>query len=233
MGFAETVRARLPAQSVLTSLSAEEFESLFAFAVSRRLARGEVLFERDDPGDSMMVVVSGTLKACTITSRGREVVFDYIGSGGPVGEIALLDGAPRTARVVAMEPAELVVLQRRFLLPWLTKHPGASLRFIEVLCARLRRTNALVEDNAGLAMGPRLARGLLRLAEDHGVRKAGRVRLDFPISQGDLGNYVSLSRENVNRQLRDWAQAGYIELARGRISIVDHDAIADIAEAVE
>lgn len=232
MGIAQGLRARLPEQSVLKPLSDEELDALFAFGITRRVARGEALFERGDPGDSMMVVLSGTLKACATTAQGREVVFDYIGPGGVVGEIAVLDGEPRTARVVAMEPAELVVLQRRFLLPWLERHHGAALRIIKVLCRKLRRTNELLEDHSGLAMGQKLARGLMRLAEEHGVTKAGRVGLAFPISQGDLGNYVSLSRENVNRQLREWEQAGYIELARGRIAIVDRDSLSDIAESL-
>ena len=233
MSVAAGLRARLPEQSVLKPLSDAELDALFAFGATRRLARGESLFDRGDPGDSMMVVLSGTLKACAVTAQGREVVFDYIGPGGVVGEIAALDGEPRTARVVAMEPVELIVLQRRFLLPWLERHSGAALRIIRVLCHKLRRTNALVEDHAGLALGPKLARGLLRLAEEHGVNKAGRVGLGFPISQSDLGNYVSLSRENVNRQLREWAAAGYIELARGRVAIIDRDALGDIAEGLD
>lgn len=232
MGVADSLRTRLPEQSVLKSLSDEELNALFAFGVTRRLGRGEVLFERGDPGDSMMVVLNGTLKAAATTAQGREVVFDYIGPGGVVGEIALLDGEPRTARVVAMEPAELVVLQRRFLMPWLDRHRGAALRIIQVLCRKLRRTNELVEDQAGLAMGPKLARGLLRLAEEHGVRgKDGRLSFNFPISQGDIGGYVSLSRENVNRQLREWTSAGYIELDHGKVVIVDDEALDAIAEA--
>jgi len=233
MGVADSVRARLPEQSVLKSLSDEELNGLFAFGVTRRLGRGDVLFERGDPGDSMMVVLTGTLKAAATTAQGREVVFDYIGPGGVVGEIALLDGESRTARVVAMEPAEVVVLQRRFLMPWLDRHRGAALRIIQVLCRKLRRTNALVEDHAGLAMGPKLARGLLRLAEEHGIHKDGRVSFNFPISQGDIGGYVSLSRENVNRQLREWTAAGYIELDHGKIAIVDHEALEAIADAGE
>jgi CRP-like cAMP-binding protein len=232
MGVADSIRARLPEQSVLKSLSDEELNSLFAFGVTRRLGRGEVLFERGDPGDSMMVVLNGTLKAAATTAQGREVVFDYIGPGGVVGEIALLDGEPRTARVVAMDPAEVVVLQRRFLMPWLDRHRGAALRIINVLCRKLRRTNALVEDHAGLTMGPKLARGLLRLAEEHGVRgKDGRLSFGFPISQGDIGGYVSLSRENVNRQLREWTAAGYIELNHGKVVIIDDEALDAIADA--
>ncbi len=178
----------------------------------------------------MMIVMAGTQKVSVRSSTGREVVLDYLGPGAVIGEIALFDGKPRTADVIAIDAVEVIVLQRRFVLPFLEKNPTAALRIIEMLCDKLRRTNALVSDGAAVPMGQKLARGVLRLIDEHGVREDGALSLGFRLSQGDLGNYVNLSRENVNRQLGEWEQAGLVEVARGRIAIRDEEGLRRIAD---
>lgn len=220
----------LPKETVLGLLSRADLSEFLGFAVIKRLARGETLIEAGDPGDSMMIVLQGTLKVCVNTSKGRQVVLDYLGPGGVIGEIALFDGKPRTASVIAMEAAEVIVLQRRFVVPFLEKKPAAALRIIEMLCDKLRRTNALVRDGAAAAMGPKLARGILRLLGEHGVRRDGAVSISFRISQTELGNYVNLSRENVNRQLHEWEEAGLVKVARGQVSIIDEAGLHRVAE---
>jgi CRP/FNR family cyclic AMP-dependent transcriptional regulator len=226
----ERVLETLPAGSVLGLLSPAELKEFLDFAVVKRLKRGEPLVRANDPGDSMMIVMAGTLKVSVRSSTGREVVLDYLGPGAVIGEIALFDGKPRTADVIAIDAVEVIVLQRRFVLPFLEKNPTAALRIIEMLCDKLRRTNALVSDGAAVPMGQKLARGVLRLIDEHGVREDGALSLGFRLSQGDLGNYVNLSRENVNRQLGEWEQAGLVEVARGRIAIRDEEGLRRIAD---
>lgn len=233
MRLSETVYGRLPSDSILKSLPEPELDELLGFAVTKKIARNETLIELGDPGDSMMVVLSGTLKACVGSASGKEVVLEYLGAGSIIGELALFDGEPRAASVVAIEPAELVILQRRFVLPFLERKPSAALSIIRSLCHKMRRTNSLVRDTSGLAMGPKLARGLLRLMDEHGERKEDGLTLTFRMNQSDLGNYVSLSRENVNRQLKMWEEAGVIRLSRGNISILDEDALRAIAESLD
>ena len=230
MNLSDKVFKQLPEDSILRSLSREELFDFMNFAVVRRLTRNESLIAAGDPGDSMMIVLSGTLKVCVTSSSGREVVLDYLGPGGIIGEIAVFDGKPRTADVIAMDAAELVVLQRRFVLPFLEKHPAAALRIIELLCDKLRRTNALVQDGSTGSKAPKLARGILRLLEEHGVRDNDSVSIGFRMSQTELGNYVNISRENVNRQLREWEGAGLVEVARGHITVVDEAARHRIAD---
>ena len=139
MALADQLIEKLPEGSILRSLTRSELDDFLDFAVVKRLGRNETLIEAGDPGDSMMIVLTGTLKVCVDASSGREVVLDYLGPGGIIGEIAVFDGKPRTANVIAIENAELVVLQRRVVLPFLENHPAASLRVIEMLCDKLRR----------------------------------------------------------------------------------------------
>lgn len=230
MNLSDKVYEKLPDDSILRSLSRDELSNLMSFAVVKRLTRGETLIDAGDPGDSMMIVLSGTLKVCVSSSSGREVVLDYLGPGGIIGEIAVFDGKPRTADVIAMEAAELVVLQRRFVLPYFEQNPSAALRIIELLCDKLRRTNALVQDGSSGSKAPKLARGILRLLEEHGIRDDNSVSIGFRMSQTELGNYVNISRENVNRQLREWEDAGLVEVSRGHISIIDEAGLQRVAD---
>ncbi|MGB0630799.1 MAG: Crp/Fnr family transcriptional regulator [Alphaproteobacteria bacterium] len=232
MALADQIIEKLPSDSILRSLTRGELDDFLGFATVKRLNRNETLIEAGDPGDSMMIVLSGTLKVCVHASSGREVVLDYLGPGEIIGEIAVFDGKPRTANVIAIENAELVVLQRRVVLPFLEKHPSASLRIIEMLCDKLRRTNAIVQDSTANSKAPRLALGILRLLEEHGVEGDNGLSIGFRISQTELGNYVNISRENVNRQLREWEDAGVIRVGRGSISIQDRDALQRIADGL-
>jgi len=232
MALADQLIEKLPEESILRSLTRIELDDFLDFAVVKRLGRNETLIEAGDPGDSMMIVLTGTLKVCVDASSGREVVLDYLGPGGIIGEIAVFDGKPRTANVIAIENAKLVVLQRRVVLPFLEKHPAASLRVIEMLCDKLRRTNAIVQDSTGISKAPRLALGILRLLEEHGVEDANGISIGFRMSQTELGNYVNISRENVNRQLREWEGAGIVKVGRGSISIKDRTALQRIATGI-
>ena len=232
MALVDQIVEKLPQDSILRSLTRAELEDFLGFAVVKRLTRNETLIEAGDPGDSMMIVLSGTLKVCVNASTGREVVLDYLGPGEIIGEIAVFDGKPRTASVIAIEAAELVVLQRRVVLPFLEKHPAASLRIIEMLCDKIRRTNAIVQDSTAISKAPRLALDLLRLLDEHGVEGDEGYSLNFRISQTELGNYVNISRENVNRQLREWEDAGIVKVSRSSISIQDRDALRKIADGI-
>lgn len=233
MQLSRVVYDRLPTDSILKGLSEPDLEELLGFAVTKRLGRNETLIEQHDPGDSMMVVLSGMMKACVFSSSGKEVVLEYLGAGSIIGELALFDGEPRAASVVAIEPSELVVLQRRFVMAFLEKKPLIALGVIRTLCRKIRRTNSLVQDTAGLAMGPKLARGLIRLLEEYGEQNEEGLSLPFRLSQAELGSYVSLSRENVNRQLKIWEDSGIVQLSQGRIRVQDEEGLRSIAEGLD
>jgi CRP/FNR family transcriptional regulator, cyclic AMP receptor protein len=178
-------------------------------------------------------VLRGRVKISNVSLEGREAVHNLINPGRVFGEIALLDGKERTADATALEPTELLVLQRRDFIPFVESHPPRmALRLIEVLCAKLRRTTTVVEDTAFLTTGPRIAKALLRLAEEYGRREGGggAVRIELKLSQRELGGMVGLARENVNRQLREWREDGLIRIDRGCVVIEDVESLGAIAE---
>ncbi len=189
-------------------------------------AQGQTIYQRGDPGDSLMLIVAGRVKITNVTTNAREVVLNFLGPGDVVGEIAALDGRERSAGAVALETTEGFVIYRRDLLGVLASSPEAMLEVIEVLCQKLRAASAIVEGNA-LEMTGRAAAGLLRLAGQHGrVTKRG-VMIDMKLSQRDLGNYLGLSRENVSRQLSKLKDAGLIHCDEAHIYILDDKALAE------
>lgn len=229
-GRLDEVRRALEANDVFGELSKEELEALLAYGATMRFRAGETIFQRGNPGESMMVVLSGRVKISNYSADGKEAVLNFIEPGGVFGEIALLDGKPRTADAAAMAPSELFVLRRRDLLPFLKARPQVAIRLIEVLCAKLRHATSMVEDIMLLNMGPRIARALLRLAEEHGRKRGGAIRLDLKLSQRELGAYVGLARENINRQLKLWREKGLIAIEAGGITILDEEGLRRAAE---
>jgi len=143
--------------------------------------------------------------------------------GDVFGEIALLDGKDRTADATAMVDCELLVVPRRSLLAFLQRRPDLCIRLLLVLCDRLRRTNEQVEDLAFLDLEARIAKVLVRLAEEAGGKSAG-----VKISQRALGELVGGSRESVNKHLQDWKRAGLIEIEKGAIRIRDMEALSEL-----
>jgi CRP-like cAMP-binding protein len=225
----ERVREALADSDFFGSLTEAEIDRLAAFGSTVKLAAGQLIFQKGDPGDSLAVVVSGRVRIGTVTPEGREAALNYVEPGQSFGEMALLDGKPRSADATALEPTELLTLKRRDVLAFLEGHPEVALRIIGVLCQRLRRTTQMVEDAGLRAMAPRIARALLRLAADHGRRVATGVRIELKLSQRELGAYVGLARENVNRQLSLWREAGLVRTEAGHLVLVDAAALERIA----
>lgn len=203
---------------------------LIGAATLASVARGESVFREGDPGERALVVLSGTFRISVISRSGKDIVLAYAGAGDIVGEISVLGGGVRTASATAIEPSRILIIYKRDLRALCADDPEVAWALLGYLARRLRRTNELLESGRGSAMGPKLARGLLRLLDEHGVSGRDGERLSIPVSQGDLGAFVNLSRENVNRQLKEWEQDGYVILETGRTCVTDRAALEEIAE---
>ncbi len=223
------VKEALSDSDVLGSLTEAELDRLIPYGVVQTHRAGEVIFQKGDPGESLMVVLKGRVKIGSISVDGRESLLTFIEPGASFGEIALLDGKPRSADATAAEASELFVLRRKDLLSYLERHPEISLRIIGVLCARIRRITEMAEDATLLNMTPRIARAILRLAAEYGEAVDGAIRLGLKLSQRELGCYVGLARENVNRQLGVWRQEGVIAIESGHIVIREPARLRSIA----
>ena len=210
-------RAALLASPLFAAMQPEELDEILKFAADRRVRRGQTIFQRGDEGSSLMAVLRGRVRISSVSGDGKELTLNVINPGEIFGEIALLDGQPRSADAVAIEDSVLLVVDRRYFLPFLRHKEDLCLRLLAVLCSRLRRTSTALEEIALFDLPVRLARVLLKLAEDYGRPGSTGTRIDLKLSQRDLSNLVAASRESVNKLLRTWRENGTVELEDGFI----------------
>ena len=223
--------AMLAGHFLLRHLGPDEISRLAASAGMTHFPRQATIFQKGDPGDSLMAVVRGRVKICTYSADGKELVLNIIDHGGLFGELAVLDGQPRSGDAVALEDTDLLVLTRSRLMPVVTRDPEVASRLMGVLCQRLRQTSQQLEDALLREAPSRLARGLLRLADGFGRSEGQGVRLDIKLSQQQIGSLIGVSRESVNKLMMEWARGGIIDVRSGFITILDQDALRDVAEA--
>lgn len=216
------------------SMDDAALEQLIGLTQTKLYKARSTIFNQGDEGDSLYVVLSGAVKISTTSTSGKETVLCFLGPGEVLGEIAVLDGDTRTASASVIEEARLMVLHQAAFLGFLESHPKVALHIIRVLCQRLRKTDTFVEEMTTLQAGPRLARALLRLADQYGKPEpAGGIILDIKLSQANLGAHAGLMRENVNRQLKLWEDEGLLEGKSGVIFLRNPDALEEIAESIQ
>ena len=208
-------RTALQGSALFAAMRPEELDEILNFASERRVHRGQTIFQRGDSGSSMVVVLRGRIRISSVSSEGKEVTLNVINPGEITGELALLDGKPRSADATATEDTLLLVVERRHFMPFLAQNQDLMLRLITVLCERVRRTSTALEEIALFDLPVRLARVLLKLADDYGRATPSGTRIDLKLSQRDLSNLVAATRESVNKQLRAWRDDGSVELEEG------------------
>jgi CRP-like cAMP-binding protein len=185
-----------------------------------------VIFAKGDPGTGLMAVLAGVVKISVPSTDGRDIVLTIMREGDIFGEIALLDGHPRTADAIAMTDCELMAIDRRDFIPFLRSQPDVSIQIIEILCSRLRRTTDQLQDVTFLNLPARLAKTLLRLSAD--AERLGSAP-KVAITQREISQIIGKSRESTNKQLRSWAKHGFIGLERGAVAVLRCDKLAEVA----
>jgi CRP-like cAMP-binding protein len=201
-------------------------EHFGTYMTRRSVRRGATIFAKGDPGTGLMAVLWGSVKISVPTADGREAVLNIINPGEIFGEMALLDGRPRSADAAAMDDCELMVIDRRDFIPFLREQPDIALKFIEILCARIRHTSEQVEDVMYLSVPGRLAKTLLQLT---GGSEAPAAHRNIRITQRELSSIIGMSRESTNKQLRAWENRKWVRLQRGGIAVLNPAALAKLA----
>ena len=210
-------RAALRASPLFQAMQPEELDAILEFATERRVRRGQVVFQKGDTGSSMMAVLSGRVRISAVNAEGKEITLNVINPGQVFGEIALLDGQPRSADAGAIEDTALLVIERRQFMPFLESNQNLTIRMLVVLCERLRSTSLALEQIALFDLEARLARLILKLACDYGKPTTDGTRIELKLSQRDISNLVAASRESVNKQLAEWRDNGVLTFENGYI----------------
>ncbi|HEX3810462.1 MAG TPA: Crp/Fnr family transcriptional regulator [Rhizomicrobium sp.] len=179
------------------------------------IIKGAKLFGRGEPADAAYAIVSGEMEVTITGPDGRAVFLARLGSGTVVGEMGVLDGVARSTDVHATRKTELWRIDRSVVIEALLKEPGSALALLAVLARRLRETDALVDRNAPMDLGKRLARLLLE-ESTHG-------RIIY--NQSDIAHLVGATREAVNRKLARWRREKWIELNQTGLHVLDRPAL--------
>lgn len=203
---------------LFSNMSAERGCQIENMLVDKTLAKNQVLFQKGDEGDGLYLIKSGSIQISSMSSGGKEASFNVLSSGAVFGEIALLDGGERTADAIATEETTLSFLPRIKFKQLLADEPDFAFELIAILCGRLRRMSSIIEDFLLLDISTRLAR---RLITERDMQN---------LSQENLASFLGTSRVTVNKHLQEWKKLGWIELARGRVSVLDQTALEDMIE---
>ena len=220
--------AMLRKHPIFCDLESEAFDQLCRYAKHTTLKRGATLFSKGDPGNSLFAVISGTVKMSISSPDGRSAIFNLIGPGEIFGEIAVLDGQSRTADATANTNCEIFVIDRREFLPFVRSHPALAMKFIELLCAKLRWTSDQVEQVILQNLPGRLASALIRLAEKHKLAPGDQT---IAVTQQEISEMVGMTRESINKQLRVWATRKWVRLEHGAIVVLDAEPLLALVEA--
>jgi CRP/FNR family cyclic AMP-dependent transcriptional regulator len=213
---------------IFCDLDPEAFDQLCRYAKHSTLKRGATICSKGDPGNSMIAVITGTVKISITSAGGRSAILNLIGPGEIFGEMSVLDGQPRSADATANTNCEIFVIDRREFLPFLRGQPALAMKFIELLCTRIRWTSDQVEQVILQNLPGRLASALIRLTEKHKLSPAGRT---IAITQQEISEMVGMTRESINKQLRAWAARKWVRLEHGAIIVLNPGPLQALVEA--
>jgi CRP-like cAMP-binding protein len=220
-----SVAATAAGEHFWSALPPADQSALLAAGATRQFARGRALLHQDQMPDAVMLLRSGQVKICRSTSTGREVVLAIRGPGELLGELAALDGQPRSASVVALEEVEAVVLSPHAFRSFLAGHPAASMALLGMLSRRLRDADTKRTGFSALTTLGRVAERLLELADRFGTEHDGYTRIELRISQEELAGWTGASLESVGRALATMRSLGWIETRRREIRVLDMAAL--------
>jgi CRP/FNR family transcriptional regulator, cyclic AMP receptor protein len=222
------VKEKLIRNSVIFGgLDDESLRALVQVSRTRRIRKGTMLFQQGDEGDALYGVIGGLIRICIAGESGKELTLGLMEPGDIFGEIALLDGLPRSADAYAAEDATLLVIDRAQFVPMLERGGKIARHVIELLCERLRENTERLGEHAFLNLQARLARKLQALAIAHGRRDAHGITIDVKLSQTELAQMLGVTREAVNKQLQTWTKLGVVHFDRGHITIADEKRLAE------
>ena len=214
----ETDFGLITASDFFAGLSVADVAAIHALMKTVVFAPGRIIFSSGDESKSLFLVAEGRVKLSIFTEDGRELSLAHAAPGEVFGEIAALDGRPRTADATALLKTTLLVLPKTDLLRMVDASPKLSRAIINFLCKRLRTTDHKLEAIALHSIEVRLLRFLLATAQaQYGDSLNSRVDLSFDISQGELGLLIGASRPKVNAALVALEEDGAISRDQGKI----------------
>ena len=210
---------------LFSGLQREEIQKFADLTRERSYPKGSVILFQDDPGDSLFVLRAGRVKVVLIGEDGREVILGVLEPGAHFGELALIDDQPRSAHVIAMEDAQLLILRREDFRRRVEANASVAWALLTELSRRLRRADVKIGGLVLLDVPGRIARLLLDLADE-----TGSDSIEKPLTHQTIAQMIGASRETVSRAMKEFQDNGLITVERRRISVGDRDKLEKRAQ---
>jgi CRP-like cAMP-binding protein len=225
MSYAQLL-AEIP---MFSSVAPEDLNGLAALIQRRDYEKGEIIFHEGDEGTALFIIRKGEVLIRLSHEDGKEVVLGLLTRSDVFGELALLDGDPRSADAVAREPTQLLMLSRADFLRFVQGRPQVAMSMLTGLSRLVRHVTQLVHDTAFLDVRARLARVLVELADNQGQKGPDGISLTSKLTQGELANLVGVTRESVNKWLRFYEKQGLLRNDKGRLTLTDPERLREDA----
>lgn len=230
-----TIRQDPAAQALQTvpffhNLQPSKADSLAKRLILRRFGNGQIIFHHGDPGGLLYIITKGKVKITYSTSEGFEALLAILGVGDFFGELALLDDSPRSATAAAIGVTETLTLHRDDFIRFISENPGFALHVLNTLAQHIRRLNSQLADVFFLDLPARLARTLLRLAEQHGRDTEAGILIDLSLTQTDLAEMTGATRVSINKALGRFRREKWVQVKGRKFTIVSEDALSDLIQ---
>jgi len=193
------------------NLNDEQLEHIIRIAQRRTFAPGTVLFQEKEPGHTFYVILTGSIKIYTKSAAGAEKVLSLLNAGESFGELALLDGRPRSASAQALEATTMLELSSQAFLELLEVHFDITRGILTELCRRLRQTNEQVNDLTFLDGRTRVVKNLILMANRNGVRDGQIISIHIALNYDELAQLAGVSKAVLSDVLRELESRGVLQ----------------------
>lgn len=208
---------------LFSELREDDLEQIVRMSVKQVYKKDNMVLIEEEIGSTMFVILNGRVKISRISDEGREVILSILVDGDFFGEMAILDGQTRSANAVTLEDTEMMIIRRENFLQILHDHPQIAINLLKELAHRLRRSDSQIKSlSLQNAMG-KVASTLLRIADDSGIIKQGRVEIAHLPPQQDLANMAGTSRETISRVIKSLSQLDYVRKEGSKLIIINYD----------
>ena len=215
--------------SLFSELDDRQLDSIAQDCQPRHYAQGDIIFHEGDPGQVLYINQTGQVRIYVNGLDGSETSVILFGRPGDIfGELAVIDGLPRSATAVALDDTDLLIIGREPFRQHMRQHSQLALNFMKELTRRVRYNTRQMDTLASLPVPKRLARKLMDLAQDYGRVQETGVFIDLHLPQAILAGMVGATRERVNKCLRDFRKESWIQLDQGYITILDPEALREL-----
>ncbi len=223
-------RSDLASIPLFARLSPAEQEKLGSLMVRKKFKANTAVFFQDDPSDSLYVVLSGSAKVFRTSEDGKDRILSVLRPGDAFGELAMIEGLPRSASVQAVEDTEMLMLARRDFEAFAREHSEVLWRLLQALCGRLRQVTEVVLDLSFRDVPYRVLHTLSQLLERHGESGPDGWRIRIPLAAGELASMVGSNRETVSRLIETYERDGLVRREGGTWVVPDRKALARALE---